>query len=117
MTRLFPRQRLRLALFICPTLRVFNGPEAARALDLPGDWLQFARKGCDTEAKVAFSKPFFDPEESREFRSDRRCRRIERAKEILEIHRRVQTHGLVGEGDLSGDALAERLAVLLFGEF
>lgn len=41
MMRLFPRQRLRLALFLCPTLRAFNGPEAARALDLLCDWLQF----------------------------------------------------------------------------
>lgn len=41
MMRLFSRLRLTVALMICPELRVHSGPEAAKAMGLPCDWLQF----------------------------------------------------------------------------
>lgn len=61
-------------------------------------------------------QPFLSVADREALNSALRHRRIERAKEILEIHRRVQLHGFVGEGDLSFDATAERLADLIFGE-
>lgn len=67
--RLFPRQRLRLALFICPTLRAFNGPEAARALDLPCDWLHFGAKDAAASADQFDEGCWLAPEDqSRRFR-------------------------------------------------
>lgn len=45
MMRLFSRLRLTAALMICPELRVHSGPEAAKAMGLPCDWLQFGAVG------------------------------------------------------------------------
>lgn len=42
--------------------------------------------------------------------------RFKRAKEILKITRSADLHGLVGGPDLGLDHLAERLAILLWGE-
>jgi hypothetical protein len=42
--------------------------------------------------------------------------RFKRAKEILQITRGVDLHGLVGGPDLDLDHLADRLAILLWGE-
>lgn len=50
MMRLFSRLRLTVALMICPELRVHSGPEAAKAMGLPCDWLQFGRKDAGLHA-------------------------------------------------------------------
>lgn len=40
--------------------------------------------------------------------------RVERAKEILQIHREVQLHGFVGDDNPAFEAAAQRLARLLW---
>ena len=51
--RLMSGLRLTVALFICPALRVHNGPGAAKALDLPGNWMRFGAKGATAQAEAA----------------------------------------------------------------
>jgi hypothetical protein len=73
-------------------------------------------KPLERARRDAEPQPFFSVAEREALNSALRHCHVERAKEVLEIYRRVQLHGFVGDGDLSFDATAERLADLLFGE-
>lgn len=82
--------------------------------------LERARRDADEAAMAAqveqYGQTFFNSEEQKKLRADLRHSRVERAKQILQIYREIQLHGLVGDGDLSLDAYAERLTDLFFGE-
>lgn len=56
----------------------------------------------------------FSAEEMAEALAARRQSRVERAKEILQICRGVNLNGTVGDVDLSDEAIAQRLADLIW---
>lgn len=121
MTLLY-RLRRTVALFVCPEM----GVEARlKAMRTNGDYVvsgfldkaarAAARGRLDERGEAIRNTMFFSREEHAELSAARRDRRIERAKEILQIVQEVQLHGLPSADDPAFDAQAERLAVLLFG--